>query len=261
MTPVALTVAGSDPSGGAGLQADLKTFHSHDVYGASVVTLITVQNTVHVARVELLSPELVLEQLDAVLGDLDVRALKTGALGSAAIIDVVAARLEGHPAARVVDPVMISKHGAPLLDEAGARALAERLLPLATLVTPNADEARALTGIDVVDVRSAERAARALVARGARAALVKGGHVAGDRVADVLVVDGVAHVFEGPRIVTRAGHGTGCTLAAAITARLVRGEVLVSAVSAACTWLREALARAPDVGHGVNPVEHRVRPD
>lgn len=254
--PIALTIAGSDPSGGAGLQADLKTFHAHRVYGASVVSLITVQNTVGVTRVDVLDPTLVAEQLAAVRGDLDVGAAKTGALGSAGVVDVVVTSIRARPLRLVVDPVMISKHGAALLDTDAERALRERLIPLAYLVTPNAPEAARLSGIEVNDVASAREAALRIGKCGVRNVLVKGGHLAGDTCVDVLFAEGEMHELTSPRVVTTAGHGTGCTLSAAITARLARGESLLDATTKAKAWLASALASAPRVGHGIGPVDH-----
>jgi hydroxymethylpyrimidine/phosphomethylpyrimidine kinase len=258
MTAVALTIAGSDPSGGAGLQADLKTFHQLGAYGMSVVTLITVQNTCAVSAVRCLEPALVRAQLDAVLADIPPRAIKTGALGSAEVVREVAHRLRRVEAKVVVDPVMISKHGAPLLDVEGCEAIRESLLPSADLVTPNADEAAALTGLVVRDVEGARCAARALVRMGARAALVKGGHLAlEDEAVDVLCDGDDVIELRAPRIRTRAGHGTGCTYAAAIAALLAQGLGLGDATRQAKAWLTEALAHAPSLGHGVGPLEHR----
>ncbi|MBX3249509.1 MAG: bifunctional hydroxymethylpyrimidine kinase/phosphomethylpyrimidine kinase [Myxococcales bacterium] len=256
MLPVALTIAGSDPSGGAGLQADLKTFHQHAVYGASVVTLVTVQNTQRVSRVQVLDEPLVRAQLDAVLEDLPIDAAKTGALGSAAVVRAVAAAAREFRFPLVVDPVMISKHGAPLMD-ADARAAFPALLEVATLITPNAHEAEALTGRAVEDLRDAEDAARALLDRGARAVLLKGGHVdeRGDAVDVLATPEGLAR-FSSPRIATPHTHGTGCTFSAAIAARLARGEGLASAVEGAKRWLTEALRTAPGVGRGIGPVNH-----
>lgn len=256
MTPVALTIAGSDPSGGAGIQADLKTFHQHGVYGTTAITLLTVQNTLGVTRVEGIRPELVRAQIQAVLDDVPPAAAKTGALGTASVVRAVAVSAPGFGFPLVVDPVMISKHGAPLLDEEAARALRDELLPCAALVTPNAPEASALTGIAVVDLPSAREAAFALVALGARASLVKGGHLAGAQAVDVLVAEGVAHELAAPRVSTRHTHGTGCTYAAAIVARLARGEALLDAVQGAKRWLTQALAHPPGVGRGVGPVGH-----
>lgn len=256
MMAVALTIAGSDPSGGAGIQADLKTFHQHGVYGAAVVTLLTVQNTRGVTAVEVMRPELVRDQIVAVVDDVPPRAAKTGALGSAAVVRAVAELAARFAFPLVVDPVMISKHGAPLLDDDAARALREELLPRATLITPNAPEASALSGIDVRNRESARQAAHVIAQLGARAVLVKGGHLAGEQAIDVLLVDGEVHELSASRVETRHTHGTGCTYAAAITARLARGEAILPAVTLAKRWLTDALRGAPGLGGGIGPVNH-----
>lgn len=248
MLPVALTIAGSDPSGGAGLQADLKTFHRFGVYGEAVVTLITVQNTVSLDRVETLPPDLVLAQLRAVLADIPPRAAKTGALGSAAVIEVIAAQDFSFPL--VVDPVMIAKHGARLGD------LSSKLIAKAYLLTPNLDEASELAGFPVNDRDSMSRAAQMLIAMGARNVLVKGGHLHGDAL-DLLVMEGgEEREFSAPRIETRHTHGTGCTYSAAITAELAKGTGLVEAVSRAKTFVTEAIRTNPGLGHGSGPLNH-----
>lgn len=254
--PIVLTIAGSDPSGGAGIQADLKTFHQHGVYGASVLTLLTVQNTVRVSRVETVAPDLVGQQIDAVLEDLDVRAAKTGALGSAAVVEVVAERVRTMDVPVVVDPVMISKHGHALLDAEAQAALRRALLPQAFLLTPNRPEAEALSGRDIPDRAGALEAARALLDLGPRAVLLKGGHFEGPVAGDLLVTEGVEEVIEGPRIDTRHTHGTGCTLSAAIAARLGRGEALDAAVRGAKRYLTAALRGGWQVGRGISPVDH-----
>ena len=209
MTSVALSIAGSDPSGGAGIQADLKTFHQHGVYGASVITLLTVQNTRGVARVEVMDPSLVREQLEAVVADLPPAAAETRAPGAAALVEGVA-----HPPGRprpppVVDPVMISKHGAPLVDEAARVAIRERLLPRATLVTPNAPEASWLAGFEVTDRSSARDAAQRIAELGAWAVLLKGGHLGGAQAVDYLWVNGQIVELSAPRIDSPHTHGTG----------------------------------------------------
>ncbi|MEO0322248.1 MAG: bifunctional hydroxymethylpyrimidine kinase/phosphomethylpyrimidine kinase [Myxococcota bacterium] len=258
--PVALTVAGSDPSGGAGIQADLKTFHQHGVYGAAALTLLTVQNTRGVTEVAVQPPALVAAQVEAVTSDLTVSAAKTGALGSAEVVEAVAEALRGVGFPVVVDPVMISKHGAPLMDEAARSVFARAMLADVALLTPNAHEAEALTGRPVTTRAEAEVAARVFIDElGCGAVLVKGGHVdeAGDAV-DVLLRRGQntpLHV-RSPRIATRHTHGTGCTYSAAITARLAGGDALEEAVRGAKAWLTEALRRAPGVGHGSGPVDH-----
>jgi len=253
MTAVALTIAGSDPSGGAGLQADLKTFHQHEVYGTSVVTLLTVQNTTRVSRVEVLEPALVLEQLTAVTEDLPVGAAKTGALGSAPVVRAIVAAAEAFAFPLVVDPVMISKHGAPLLDE-DAQAAMGLLLERATLVTPNAPEAAALTGRPVTSLDEARAAAHALAERGC-SVLLKGGHLEG-AATDLLLHEGELHELRAERIDTEHTHGTGCTYAAAIVARLAKDDDLVTAVMGAKEWLTRAIAGAPGLGSGQGPVDH-----
>ena len=246
---VALTIAGSDPSGGAGIQADLKTFHQHRVYGAAVITLITVQNTTGVTRVECLDPELVTQQITAVQSDLPVGAAKTGALGNVGIIRAVARTVRGP---LVVDPVMVSKHGAPLLAAEAAQALIEDLFPVAALVTPNLPEAEALTGMAIRDRAAMVEAARRIPAR---AVLLKGGHLAGEA-ADLLWFDGVERWYTGERFDTPHTHGTGCTYSAAITALLAHGVDLPEAVSRAKQYISGAIRTNPGLGHGSGPVNH-----
>jgi hydroxymethylpyrimidine/phosphomethylpyrimidine kinase len=255
MTPVALTIAGSDPSGGAGIQADLKTFHQHRVYGEAVVTLLTVQNTRGVTRVECLDPVLVAEQIAAVLSDIPPGAAKTGALGNAGVVEAVAASIGATPL--VVDPVMISKHGAALIDEDAAAALKTLLLPRALLLTPNLHEAAALTGIEVVTKEAMIEAGLRLLDYGPVAVLIKGGHLDG-RAADVLVTRDSITWFDGDRVSTPHTHGTGCTYSAAITARLASGEALVDAVRGAKAFIAEAIRTNPGLGHGHGPVNHFV---
>lgn len=252
---MALTIAGSDPSGGAGIQADLKTFHQHGVYGMSAVTLLTVQNTLGVTHVQGTDPLHVAQQIDAVVSDIPPGAGKTGALGSAAVVEAVAEQARAFPFPLVVDPVMISKHGASLLDQAAQDVLARALIPVATLVTPNAHEAAALTGREVRTLAQARAAARALGDRGARGVLLKGGHLEGDPI-DVLSWNGELTELPAERVDTRHTHGTGCTYSAAITAWLARGLELHDAVMRAKTWLTRALGTAPGLGHGAGPVNH-----
>ncbi len=256
MVSVALTIAGSDPSGGAGIQADLKTFHQHRVYGCAAITLLTVQNTLGVRRVEVMAPELVRDQIAAVIEDIPPGAAKCGALGSAGIVEAVAALAADFEFPLVVDPVMVSKHGAPLIDRDAADALRRVLLPRATLITPNAPEASWLAGFAVEDRTSAKAAARAIAALGARAVLVKGGHLEGNDAIDFLYVDGDVHELSAPRIESPHTHGTGCTYSAAITARLALGESLLDAVSEAKGWLTETLLDPPRIGSGIGPVNH-----
>jgi len=252
MTAVALTIAGSDPSGGAGLQADLKTFHQHRVYGTSVVPLVTVQNTQVVKEVLVLDPALVVAQLDAVLTDLPPGAAKTGALGNAAVVEAVAQRAGRMACRLVVDPVMISKHGTRLLDEPAAAVMAKRLLPCAFLVTPNLMEASALSGRDVEDLAGMENAARAIADLGVKNVLVKGGHLEG-QAADVLWSEGRIHHFTSERFLTPHTHGTGCVYSAAITARLALGDELPVAVQRAKQFVTEAIRTHPGLGHGMGP--------
>lgn len=258
--PVALSIAGSDPSGGAGIQADLKTFHQHGVYGCAVISLLTVQNTQRVSRVEIATAELVGAQLEAVLADLEVAAIKTGALGSADIAEVVAAVLAERAAGRalplVIDPVRISSHGVALLEERARTVLIEQLAPRAHLITPNAHEAEWLTGMAVRSVADAERAAAALLRAGARAVLLKGGHLEEHDAIDVYADDSQRVVLRAPRVPALELHGLGCTLSAAITARVARGEALLEACRAAKEWLRRALEAAPAIGRGRRPVDH-----
>ena len=249
MPPVALTIAGSDPGGAAGIQADLKTFHAFGVYGASVVTALTAQDTTAVYAIVDVDPSFVGAQLDAVLGDLPVAAAKTGMLGRAAVVEVVSARLTTHPVPHlVVDPVLIATGGQQLTDPAALELLRRTLLPLATLVTPNLHEAEVLTGRAVTTVAEMREAARALVALGARAALVKGGHLAGDAV-DVLYDGRGFRELDAPRREGRRLHGTGCVLSAAITAGLARGSDLAEAVAEAKRHVTRAIEAAPAGEH------------
>lgn len=253
MTVVALTIAGSDPSGGAGLQADLKTFHQHGVYGTSVVTLLTVQNTVGVEGVQFLEPRFVLAQLDAVLADIPPVAAKTGALGNAALIAELADRAPTFGFPLVVDPVMVTKHGHPLLDRAGAQVLRSALLPYAFLVTPNVPEAAALAEMDVDSVSAMEEAAARIALTGVPHVLVKGGRLSGTSV-DVLWSEGELHRFAGTHIETEHTHGSGCVFSAAITARLARGEHLASAIQGAKAFVTHALRTNPRLGRGCGPL-------
>ena len=256
MTPVALTIAGSDPSGGAGIQADLKTFHQFGVYGEAVITLLTVQNTRRVSRVAIMDPALVREQIEAVLEDIPPGAIKTGALGNARVIEVVAAFTFAAPL--VVDPVMISKHGTALIASEAVEALRTELLPRATLVTPNIAEAEALTGLPVTTMDEARRAAAALLAMGPRAVLIKGGHFT-TTATDLLVTNaGVERIYPAARIDTRHTHGTGCTYSAAIAAELAKGAELSEAVARAKAYITRAIATNPGLGGGSGPVNHHA---
>jgi hydroxymethylpyrimidine/phosphomethylpyrimidine kinase len=245
-----LTIAGSDPSGGAGIQADLKTFHRFGVYGEAVVTLLTVQNTVSVRRVECIAPDLVAQQIQAVLEDIPPDAIKLGALGNVGIIEAVAAALAGSTAPLVIDPVMVSKHGAPLMDADAIASFKRLLIPRAFLITPNLPEALALTGEE-----DPKAAALALAQNGARAVLIKGGHAVGNRSDDLLFHNGWV-AFPQERIETPHTHGTGCTLSAAITAELAKGVDLKDAIAHAKAFVTEAIRTAPGLGQGSGPLNH-----
>ncbi len=258
MIPVALTIAGSDPSGGAGLQADLKTFHRFGVYGEAVVTLITVQNTRRVTRVSTLDPELVAAQIRAVLEDIPPQAAKVGALGSREIVEAVAREAAHFSFPLVVDPVMISKHGARLIDEDATRALIEKLIPRTFLLTPNLDEAAALTGLVVNDRDGMARAAQTLASFGAANVLVKGGHLRGDALDLLYLRSGEIHEFTALRVETRHTHGSGCTYSAAITAELAKGAPLVDAMARAKAFITEAIRTAPGLGAGNGPLNHHA---
>jgi hydroxymethylpyrimidine/phosphomethylpyrimidine kinase len=252
---VALTIAGSDPSGGAGIQADLKTFHQFGVYGEAVITLVTVQNTERVDRVEVLSPELVEEQLAAVLEDIPPNAAKTGALGSAGVVRAIARMAASFAFPLVVDPVLVSKHGRPLVDEESMNAIRDELLPCAALLTPNVPEAEALSGVAIHGPDDLRRAAERIRDLGARAVLIKGGHRDGPAT-DVLLEGATWLEFPAPRIATRHTHGTGCTYSAAITASLASGMALADAVGRAKRFIHEAIRTAPGLGKGCGPLNH-----
>jgi hydroxymethylpyrimidine/phosphomethylpyrimidine kinase len=251
--PKALSIAGSDPSGGAGIQADLKTFHQHKVYGMAVITLLTVQNTRGVRAVYVMKPAQVIRQIEAVLEDIPPQAVKTGALGDEAVLRSLARAFRKWRLPIVVDPVMVSKHGASLLKAGAVRAFIKELLPQAALVTPNLCEAGVLSGIRVRDPESMEKAARIIAGFGPRAVLVKGGHLKGDA-ADLFYQDGRVRLLSASRIKTRHTHGTGCTYSAAITAGLARGEDLFAAVANAKKFITRAIQTAPGLGRGMGPV-------
>ncbi len=255
--PIALTIAGSDSGGGAGIQADLKTFHHFRVFGTSAITAVTAQNTRGVQGWVAVPVAMIEAQIDAVAGDLRPAATKTGMLADASIVEAVAAAVRRHALAPlVVDPVMVSASGESLLERDAVTALRERLIPLATLVTPNLDEAEILVAETVRDLEAMERAGRVLVARGATAALIKGGHLVGDAAIDVLVHGDRVRVFTHPRLDTRHTHGTGCTLSSAITALLALGNALDSAVEQSIDWVHRAIASAPALGGGHGPLDH-----
>ena len=258
-TPIALSIAGSDPSGGAGLQADLKTFHRLGVYGEAVVTLITVQNTRGVTRVEVMAPDLVLEQIHAVCCDIPPHAAKIGALGNRAVMEAVAAAAQTFKFPLVIDPVMVSKHGAPLIDQEAQRALAACLIPRAFLLTPNLEEATVLAGFPVIDIATMRKAAEKMISLGAKNVLIKGGHLDADDSVDVLFEpEHGFHEFSTRRIATQHTHGTGCTYSAAITAGLAKGFALRVAVANAKEFITEAIRTAPGLGSGTGPLNHHA---
>ncbi|NOK64428.1 MAG: bifunctional hydroxymethylpyrimidine kinase/phosphomethylpyrimidine kinase [Chloroflexi bacterium AL-W] len=255
----ALTIAGSDSGGGAGIQADLKTFMAHGVYGASAITAITVQNTLGVRDFEMLAPRLVVGQIEAVLDDIGADAIKTGMLGSTEVVEAVVETLSGYKISNlVVDPVMVAQSGDPLLAKDAVDAIRERLLPLALLITPNLPEAGVLLNRPVEQKQDMFDAARDLHDLGPRFVLLKGGHLP-DAIVDVLY-DGVSfHTLRSPRIPTRHTHGTGCTYASAITALLARSVPMEQAVSQAHNYVLEAIRHAEAIGKGVGPVHHLWR--
>jgi hydroxymethylpyrimidine/phosphomethylpyrimidine kinase len=255
-----LIVAGSDSGGGAGIQADLKTVTSLGAFGATAITALTAQNTQGVFGVLPIAPDFIAQQMEVVLSDIGADAIKTGMLHSAAVIDIVASVVEriarGVPL--VIDPVMVAKGGAALLLPEAREALVNRLLPLATLITPNLPEAEVLLGHTIDNVDGMRRAAERLLTMGPAAVLVKGGHLAGPRVVDVLLTRDGEHVFEDERIATRSTHGTGCTLASAIAAGIAQGLDLVAATARARKYLRLAILQAPGFGQGHGPLNHAV---
>jgi hydroxymethylpyrimidine/phosphomethylpyrimidine kinase len=254
---IGLTIAGSDSGGGAGIQADLKTFQHFGVFGTSVITAVTAQNTRGVAGWVPVAIEMIDMQIDAVATDLRPAALKTGMLADAVVVERVAAAIRRHALSPlVVDPVMVSASGDALLNPDAVGAIREMLIPLAALVTPNLDEAEILLGDTVRDVDAMERAGRALVACGATAALIKGGHLVGDAAIDILVHGDRVITFTNPRLGTLHTHGTGCTLSAAIAALLARGLGLEAAVERGIEWVHRAIATAPGLGGGHGPVNH-----
>jgi hydroxymethylpyrimidine/phosphomethylpyrimidine kinase len=260
--PRALTIAGSDSGGGAGIQADLKTFAVLGVWGMSAVTSITVQNTVGVTGVSDVPPDVVAAQIRAVAGDIGVDAAKTGMLSSAEIVGAVAEAVESTGIrSLVVDPVFVSKHGDPLLRSEAVEALRTRIVPLAALVTPNLPEASGLAGFDVETKDDMRRAGEAILKLGAGAALVKGGHLEGGGADDLFVSDAGEEWLRTRRIETRDTHGTGCVLSASIAAYLARGEDLATAVRRGKEFVTEAIGHALRIGKGIGPVNPASRLD
>lgn len=250
----ALTIAGSDSGGGAGIQADLRTFQAHGVFGTSAITAVTAQNTLGVRAVEALSPEMVIAQIEAVADDFSIAATKIGMLANAAIIKVVAAALgRYHLGPVVIDPVMVAKGGDSLLADDAVAALRDILLPRATLITPNIPEAEALTGIRIATVADMRVAAQKLLSTGAQAVVIKGGHLDGP--ATDVYADGFGiEELTAARIISTHTHGTGCTFSSAVAARLALGDPLKQAVRSAKTYVLRAIERAPNLGHGHGPL-------
>jgi len=256
MKAVALTIAGSDSGGGAGIQADLKTFAAHGVYGTSALTLITAQNTRGITRSMALDPDLIQAQIEAVFDDFPVAAVKTGALGNTRVIEAVARALKGHSLPLVVDPVMLAKSGDALLDEGAVEAMKSLLFPLAALVTPNLPEAERLLNLPV-GYLSIPDAVQALVRCSLPLPmLLKGGHGTGEQLQDHLLLPGLTQEFVSVRQFTRHTHGTGCTLSAAIVANLALGMDLPLAVEHARSYVQSAISAAPGLGSGAGPLEH-----
>jgi len=251
-----LIIAGSDSGGGAGIQADIKTVTMLGGYAATAITALTIQNTLGVSGVHAAPLEVVEAQARAVLDDIGADVIKTGMLGDAPTVELVARLIEEAALPAVVDPVMVAKGGAALLAQDAVRAVRERLLPRAALLTPNAPEAEALTGIAVASPDDQRRAGEALLQAGAQAVLMKGGHLPGERVVDILMTASGETVFEAERIQTRHTHGTGCTLASACATGLAQGLSLTDAVARAWAYVQEALARAPGLGKGHGPLDH-----
>jgi hydroxymethylpyrimidine/phosphomethylpyrimidine kinase len=254
---IAMTIAGSDSGGGAGIQADLKTFAAHGVYGTSAITAITAQNTVGVTAVQSLPADIVLAQIEAIAGDMAVSAVKIGMLASAAIVEAVAAAIESLQLPRVVvDPVMVAKSGDRLLEGEAVAALKSELLRRALVVTPNRGEAEVLAGIPIRSVEEARQAARRIHDLGPAAVIVKGGHLEGPEVIDVLF-DGHEMVeFAGPRVESRNTHGTGCTFSSAVAANLALDKTLFEATRLAKDYVTGGIRHALGIGHGHGPLNH-----
>ncbi len=255
----AMTIAGSDSGGGAGIQADLKTFAALGVYGTSVITAVTAQNTLKVTGIQELSTNIIASQIDAVMEDIGANAAKTGMLSSPDIIDVVACKIEAHSIPNlVVDPVMVAKSGDRLLREDAIQSLRDRLLPISTVVTPNIPEAEMLVGHSIESMDDIHKAAKEIASMGASNVVIKGGHLSGPAV-DLLYYDGLTREFAQPRLETENTHGTGCTFASAIAAYLAQDRGVEQAVYHAKEYVTEAIKAAYPVGSGHGPVHHFYR--
>ena len=254
---VALTIAGSDSGAGAGIQADLKTFAAHGVYGTSAITAVTAQNSVGVTMADALPADLVTAQIEAVVSDFGVHAAKTGMLANAAIVEAVSAAVRGLEIPMlVVDPVMVAKSGDRLLDEEAVAAMKTELIGQAFLVTPNIPEAEALANIEIRTADDRKEAARRIVEMGASAVVIKGGHLPSDDITDLLLHQGEFVEFPHVRVAGRHTHGTGCTFAAAITSHLAKGHDLHTAIRGAQHYVAEAIRHAPNLGKGHGPLGH-----
>ena len=251
-----LIIAGSDSGGGAGVQADIKTVTALGGYAASAITAVTVQNTLGVTGVHPIPLDVILAQARAVLDDIGADVIKLGMLGGVDAVEAVAGLLEQASLPAVIDPVMVAKGGAALLQPGALGAMRERLIPQATLLTPNAPEAEALTGLAVRTTDDLRRAGETLLALGAKAVLMKGGHIDGPVLTDILMTPTGETLFTGPRIETRHTHGTGCTLASACAVGLAQGLSLEAAVARAWAYVAEAIRRAPGLGAGHGPLDH-----
>lgn len=252
-----LTIAGSDSSAGAGIQADLKTFAALGVYGTSAITAVTAQNTLGVSAVYVLPADLVTAQIEAVAGDIELHATKTGMLATAAVVEAVAAAIEELELPNVVvDPVMLAKSGDRLLDDDGIEMMRLELLPRARVVTPNIPEAEVLAGIRIDSPESARKAAKRIKDLGPAAVVVKGGHGEGDEIVDLLFDGAQFHEYRTPRVLTRHTHGTGCTFASAVAAALASGSGLPDAVARAQAYVAGALRSGLSIGHGHGPLNH-----
>jgi hydroxymethylpyrimidine/phosphomethylpyrimidine kinase len=251
-----LIIAGSDSGGGAGIQADIKTVTALGGYAATAITAVTVQNTLGVSAVHPIPLDIVAGQARAVLSDIGADAIKTGMLGAAPIVELAAQLIDEAAVPAVVDPVMVAKGGASLLAGEAVAAVRALLVSRATLLTPNAPEAQALTGLECETTDDLRRAGEALLRAGAAAVLMKGGHIAGEEVTDLLITPAGETSFTGPRIATRNTHGTGCTLASACATGLAQGLPLEQAVASAWAYVAEAIRRAPGLGSGHGPLDH-----
>lgn len=256
-TPRALTIAGSDSGGGAGIQADLKTFQELNVYGMSALTAVTAQNTLGVTGIYPLPAEAVAEQIDAVASDIGINAAKTGMIASSEIMEVIANKVREHQIKNlVVDPVMIAKSGAALLDESARQALSRTLIPLATVVTPNIPEAEVITGLSLASLEQRQEAAKRIVAMGAQSVIIKGGHLTGDEALDLFYDGEQFQTYTAPRFHTKHTHGTGCTFSAAIAAGLAKGDSLIDAVHRAKSFITAAISHPLGLGGGHGPTNH-----